>query len=294
MSADGPLFSQLVQGYWRLLDWNIDASACLDYIKQHIELGITTVDQAAVYGNGACEQLFGDALRLEPALRGQLEIVSKCGIQLAGNKSAKITHYNSSSKAILASVDASLARLGTDYLDALLLHRPDYLLNADEVASAFSQLQQQGKVLNFGVSNFSCAQFALVQASIDTPLITNQVEINPLNLGLLDSGMLEILQQQHIRPMAWSCLAGGKIASETSEQAQRLRSTLHELAGELGAQSIEQVVVAWVMRLPSQPVAIMGTGKIERLRVMAQSLALCLTHEQWYRVWCAAKGAGVP
>lgn len=294
MAPQGPEFSQLVQGYWRLEAWNMSPQERLTFLKQHVEMGICTVDNAAIYGNS--ELLFGEALKLDPAVREQIEIVSKFGINAVppamGEK--RVSHYDSSKQAILTSAENSLQRLGIEQLDALLVHRPDFLMDADQVAEAFSELKQSGKVKHFGVSNFTPAQFDLLQSRLDFPLVTNQVEMNPINLGVFEDGTTDQLQQYRVRPMAWSCLAGGGIFAEQTDQARRLRGTLIELAEEMGAGSIEQVVFAWVLKHPSNPVALIGSGKIERVKEAVAALGLKMNTEQWYRVWVASKGFAVP
>ena len=291
MSPDGPGFSRLVQGYWRLAEWNLSSQECLSFIKEHVSLGITTVDHAHIYGNPSCEILFGKALKLDPSLRDQLQIVSKCGITLASE--GKVSHYNSSKQAIVNSVELSLTRLGIECLDVLLLHRPDYLMDADEVVDTFLKLKADGKVKYLGVSNFNLAQLELLQSRIDVPLVTNQVEINPINLDVIKSGMLEKLQEVKTRPMAWSCLGGGRIYDENSTQFQKLTLELKALASEIGAESIDQVVFAWVMKMPSGPLPILGSGNIDRIRKSAESLKLNMTHEQWYRILVASQGQDV-
>ena len=156
--------SEFIQGYWRLADWKMSPSQILDFLKQHLDLGISSVDHADIYGNYSCEQLFGEALALEPALRQQIEIVTKCDIKLLSDKYPQRTvkHYDTSAAHILASVENSLRNLHTDYLDLLLIHRPDPLMNADEVAQTFQQLKACGKVRHFGVSNFTPYQFDLL------------------------------------------------------------------------------------------------------------------------------------
>lgn len=292
MQKEHPVFSPMIQGYWRMAEWGMTTQQQHAFVKQHVELGITTVDHAPVYGpDSACERLFGEVLALDSGLRDQIQIVSKCGIYRGyGNQ---VNHYDSSKDVILKSVDESLTRLNTDHLDVLLLHRPDLLMDADEAAEAFALLKQAGKVQHFGVSNFTPAQFALLQSRLDTPLITNQVEINPVNLQVTEDGTLEQLQQARIQPMAWSCLAQGELFSGDSEPLTRLRVTLAEVADEIGASSIDQVVYAWVMRLPSNPLPILGSGKIERVKTAVGALELSLTKEQWYRIWSASKGHGV-
>ncbi|EKO3509881.1 aldo/keto reductase family oxidoreductase [Vibrio fluvialis] len=296
IASQGPEFSELVQGYWRLGEWGMTAQERLTFLKQHFELGITTVDHADIYGNYECEQLFGEALALEPSLREQLQIVTKCDIKLCSAKfpERKINHYDTSAAHIYQSVNNSLERLRVNEIDVLLIHRPDVLMDADEVAEAFTELHKVGKVKHFGVSNFSPAQFELLQSRLGKPLVTNQVEINPLNFDVAHDGTLDQMQMLRTRPMAWSCLGGGAIFNGDSEQAQRVRAVLEELREELGAESIDQVIYAWVRALPSKPLPIIGSGKIERVQAAVEALDLTLSREQWYRVWVASKGHGVP
>ncbi|EPE2651181.1 aldo/keto reductase [Vibrio fluvialis] len=296
IASQGPEFSELVQGYWRLGEWGMTAQERLTFLKQHLELGITTVDHADIYGNYECEQLFGEALALEPSLREQLQIVTKCDIKLCSAKfpERKINHYDTSAAHIYQSVNNSLERLHVNEIDVLLIHRPDVLMDADEVAEAFTELHKVGKVKHFGVSNFSPAQFELLQSRLGKPLVTNQVEINPLNFDVAHDGTLDQMQMLRTRPMAWSCLGGGAIFNGDSEQAQRVRAVLEELREELGAESIDQVIYAWVRALPSKPLPIIGSGKIERVQAAVEALDLTLSREQWYRIWVASKGHGVP
>jgi predicted oxidoreductase len=296
MAPQGLEMSELVQGYWRLAEWGMNPQQRLTFLKQHLELGITTVDHADIYGGYVCEQLFGEALRLDPSIRSQLQIVTKCDIKLAFDKRPenKINHYDTSAEHIYQSVNNSLQNLGVDELDVLLIHRPDALMNADEVAEAFEQLHKVGKVKHFGVSNFTPRQFELLQSRLSKPLLTNQVEINPLNFDVVHDGTLDQLQMLRTRPMAWSCLAGGGLFSSDHAAAIRVRHELEAIAQEIGAETIEQVVYAWVRKLPSRPVPIIGSGKIERVEQAVAALDMPLTREQWYRVWTASKGHAVP
>ncbi|MUK39595.1 oxidoreductase [Aliivibrio fischeri] len=296
IAPQGPQFSELVQGYWRLGDWGMAPKERLRFLKQHIELGITTVDHADIYGGYQCETLFGEALALEPSLRDSIEIVTKCDINLCTPDfpNRKINHYDTSKAHIINSVNNSLERLNITEIDVLLIHRLDVLMNADEVAETFNQLQKEGKVKHFGVSNFTPSHFELLQSRLDKPLVTNQVEINPLNFEVAHDGTLDQLQMNRIKPMAWSCLAGGEIFSGQSEQAMRVRNVLEELKEEVGAQSIDQVIYAWIRKLPSNPLPIIGSGKIERVKVAVDAMNIELTREQWYRVWVESKGHGVP
>jgi predicted oxidoreductase len=276
-------------------DWGMNSQQHLAFLKSHLELGISTVDHANVYGGEpSCEELFGLALKLDPSLRDQIEIISKCGIELDADDGKSVNHYNSTAAAIEQSVETSLSRMAIESLDVLLIHRPDWLMDVDQVAEAFSGLKQSGKVQHFGVSNFTSSQFDLLQSRLESPLVTNQIEINPINLAALTDGTLDQLQQYRVRPMAWSCLAGGRVFTEQSQQMSRLNATLSEIANEVGAASNDQVLYAWSMALPSKPITIVGSGNIERVRAAVGALKLKLSRQQWYRIWVSATGHGVP
>lgn len=294
LSSSGVQVSPLIAGFWRTKHWGMNAQELLGYIEQLLELGITTMDHAMVYRSQAP---FGAALALRPAVRERMEIISKCGIRPVGFGplgAEQVNHYDSSAQAIIESVHTSLRELGTDYLDVLLLHRPDYLMQGQEVASAFEQLHQQGKVRHFGVSNFSTHQFEWLQRHWQPGLVSNQIELSPLNMQALDSGLLEQCSNYGVRPMLWSCLAGGALLTPVSATAQRIHSALQQVAAELDTPHLEQVVYSWLVTLPSQPIPLLGTSKIERAAVAVQGVQQKLTREQWYKIWEAANGAPVP
>lgn len=292
MAPQGPEFSRFVMGYWRLMDWNMSPLQLASFIEEHIDLGVTTVDHADIYGGYQCEAAFGEALKLVPALRDRMEIVTKCGIATTAKPEHALGHYITDSAHIIRSAEQSLVNLATDRIDLLLIHRPDPLMDADEVAEAFLNLHQSGKVRHFGVSNFTPAQFALLQSRLPFTLATNQVEISPVHQPLLLDGTLDQLQQLRIRPMAWSCLGGGRLFND--DEFQPLRNELDTIARELNAESIEQVVYAWILRLPSKPLPIIGSGKIERVRSALAAEELQMTRQQWYRIRKAALGYDVP
>jgi len=292
IAPQGPLFSPLVMGYWRLMEWGMTPQQLVEFIEQHLECGISTVDHADIYGGYQCEAAFGQALRLQPSLRQRLELVTKCGIATTADPRHALGHYNTDAAHIIHSAENSLRYFHTDYLDLLLIHRPDPLMDADEVASAFLQLHQSGKVKHFGVSNFTPSQFSLLQSRLPFTLSTNQVEISPVHQPLLLDGTLDLCQQMRIRPMAWSCLAGGVMM--TAPEYQPLRDELLLIQQETGAESIEQLIYAWIMQLPSKPLPIIGSGKIERVRAAAKAVNMTLTRQQWFRIRKAALGFDVP
>ncbi|MFL4213455.1 aldo/keto reductase family oxidoreductase [Enterobacter mori] len=292
LAPQGPEFSRFVMGYWRLMDWNMSPLQLASFIEEHLDLGITTVDHADIYGGYQCESAFGGALKLVPALRQRMEIVTKCGIATTAKPENALGHYITDSAHIIKSAEQSLVNLATDHIDLLLIHRPDPLMDADEVAEAFLNLHQSGKVRHFGVSNFTPAQFALLQSRLPFTLATNQVEISPVHQPLLLDGTLDQLQQLRIRPMAWSCLGGGRLFND--DEFQPLRDELETVARELNAESIEQVVYAWILRLPSKPLPIIGSGKIERVRSALAAEELQMSRQQWFRIRKAALGYDVP
>ncbi|WP_312947370.1 aldo/keto reductase family oxidoreductase [Superficieibacter sp.] len=292
LAPQGPEFSRFVMGYWRLMDWNMSARQLVSFIEEHLDLGITTVDHADIYGGYQCEAAFGEALKLAPHLRQRMEIVTKCGIATTARAENALGHYITDRDHIVRSAEQSLTHLATDCLDLLLIHRPDPLMDADEVAEAFLALHHSGKVRHFGVSNFTPRQFSLLQSRLPFTLATNQVEISPVHQPLLLDGTLDQLQQLRIRPMAWSCLGGGRLFNDVSFQP--LRDELAQVAQELNAESIEQVVYAWILRLPAQPLPIIGSGKIERVRSAIAAQHLQLTRQQWFRIRKAALGYDVP
>jgi len=292
LAPQGPEFSRFVMGYWRLMEWNMSSRQLVSFIEAHLDLGITTVDHADIYGGYQCEAAFGEALKLAPHLRERMEVVSKCGIATTAKAENVLGHYITDRDHIIKSAEQSLSNLAIDHLDLLLIHRPDPLMDADEVAEAFLHLHQSGKVRNFGVSNFTPAQFSLLQSRLPFTLATNQVEISPVHQPLLLDGTLDQLQQLRIRPMAWSCLGGGRLFNDPAFQP--LRDELANVARELNAETIELVVYAWVMRLPSSPLPIIGSGKIERVKSALGALELQMTRQQWFRIRKAALGYDVP
>ena len=209
---EGLSFSRVVHGHWRAADWNLSTQEFLTLTEQCLDLGITTFDNANIYGDYTCEGLFGQVLRAKPALRDRIEIVTKCGIKLANDKKGfSLNHYDSSKEHIIESVETSLKELNTDYLDVLLLHRPDVLLDPNEVAEAFTTLKKQGKVKHFGVSNYLPSQVNMLQSFLEMPLVTNQVELSVIYRDHFENGVLDQCIEKKMPPMAWSPLNQGLV-----------------------------------------------------------------------------------
>ena len=288
--------SRIVHGHWRLADWSINKQELLKLTQQCIELGITTFDHADIYGNYSCEKLFGNALELKPSIRKDIQLITKCGIKLTTDKfpSRQLNHYDYSYNHIVSSVENSLNNFQTDYIDVLLLHRPSPFFNPEEVAKAFSYLKKSGKVLYFGVSNFTPQQFETLAAYTDEKLVTNQVEISPLCLEHFDNGNIDYLLQKNTKPMAWSPLAGGQLFNPSTEKEQRIFNTLTNIANELNIDSIDKLIYSWLLMHPATIIPVVGTHKIERIKNAVEALNIDMSLEQWFQIYTASTGAGVP
>jgi predicted oxidoreductase len=295
LSSEGPEVSRLVFGVWRLNDWCLDNAKLRALIEACVELGITTVDHADIYGNYTCEERFGDMLAAVPSLRDRLQLITKCGIKLVSERRPqhRLKYYDSSAAHVAASVDNSLRLLRTDRIDLLLIHRPDPFMDADDTAAALESLVRAGKVRHVGVSNFTPSQFDLLAARLSIPLATNQIEISPLRLDPFVDGTLDHLQRLRVAPMAWSPLGGGRLFKTGDAKAQRVRAALAELGGELGAAE-DQVAYAWLLAHPARIVPVVGSGNLDRIHGAAGATRLQLSREQWFRIWTASTGHDVP
>jgi len=285
--------SPIVAGAWRLAEWQWTPQQRLAWIEGNLDIGVTSFDHADIYGGYSVESLFGEALALRPALRSRMQLVSKCGIQLVtpSRPGHQVKHYDTSATHVRASVEHSLRALRTDHLDLLLIHRPDALQDYDELAEVFATLRREGKVRNVGVSNFAPHQLAPLHRRL--PLATHQVELSPPQRSALHDGVLDQCQDLGLRPMIWSPLAGGRIFTAQDEAACRLRATLESLAAERGI-SVTTLVIAWVLRHPSQPLPILGSRRIEVAQDALAALPLRLDAQTWWQIWTAASGREVP
>ncbi|MED1621926.1 aldo/keto reductase [Bacillus pseudomycoides] len=289
-------FSLIIQGFWRLAEWNMPKQELLSFIKNCMEMGITTFDHADIYGGYTCESLFGEALQLQPSLRDNMQIVTKCGIAPLSPKFPKryVAHYNTSTKHIVKSVEQSLQNLHTDYIDLLLIHRPDPFMDPSEVAEAFTRVKQEGKVRHFGVSNFLPSQFNMLSSYLDFPLITNQIEVSAMQLEHFEKGTIDLCQKKRISPMIWSPLAGGEIFTGQNERAVRLRKTLQKVANELNVDGIDIVMYAWLLAHPAKMMPIVGSGKLDRVKSAIAATKLTLDRQQWFTIFESSNGHPVP
>jgi predicted oxidoreductase len=285
----GPELSRIVAGMWRMNEWGLSVEERVAFIEQCIELGVTTFDHADIYGDYGVEGVFGEALREQPLLRDRIELVSKCGIKLVSTKRPGhgIQHYDTSASHIIASAEESLRQLHTDHLDLLLIHRPDPLMDFDEIAEAFTRLRDAGKVKHFGVSNFTRHQFECLNRRV--ALATNQVEFSPLVTAPMFDETFDGMQDLRIAPMVWSPLAGGRVFSSNDANAVNVRSVIEEIAQGSGW-PFASVLFAWIMALPSRPVPLTGTGRIEAIRKAVLGTTVALERDDWFRILRAARG----
>ena len=296
LTAGGLEFSRMVYGTWRLLDTKPTEQEINRRLHACVDLGITTLDTAEIYGLYEVEQALGAALALSPGLRDKLEIVTKAGIYVpcSYHPERQTAHYNATGARLVKSLEKSLRLLGTDRIELFLVHRPDWLTRADDTAAGLNQLLRSGKIHTAGVSNYSASQFDLLNAHLEKPLATNQLEFHLLHHDPIHDGTFHQCEQRGVLPMAWSTLAGGRLFDPKNATAQRLAVAAQGLAARYGGATLEQLAYAWVMAHPSRPLPVIGTNKLERIQSAVEADKILLSHEDWYALWEAAQGRQVP
>lgn len=284
--------SRLVYGMWRLGD---DADTSPAHVQAKIEAclaqGITTFDQADIYGGYTAEALLGAALRKAPSLRAQMEIVTKCDIvaPVGRHSGARVKHYDTSARHINASVEASLRDMAIEQIDLLLIHRPDPLMDHHETGAALDALVASGKVRAVGVSNFRPWDFSLLQSGMTTRLVTNQIELSLISHEGLTNGDVAYHQERGLPLMAWSPLAGGRLLSASD---QGLRSRLHEIGAEQGT-DWSAVAVAWLLRHPACILPVLGTNSLSRISAISEAMKVELDRQTWFELYALALGREV-
>lgn len=299
LSPEGPEFSRLVYGTWRILDDPSGAAPeqILARLKACLDLGITTLDTAEIYGLYHVEEALGQALALDPGVRDRLEIVTKCGIYVPCefHPERAVAHYNVTAERIVKSAEKSLRLLGVEKLDLLLVHRPDWLTSIDETAEGLNRLLREGKIRAAGVSNYNVHQFEALNSRMEKPLVTNQVEFSLLHMNPIYDGVTDQCQRLRIKPMAWSPLAGGRMMSGSTDAAAiRLHAKAAKLGLKYGNATLDQLAYAWLLAHPSSPLPVIGTNKVARIQSVAKAASLTLEREDWYALWEAAQGHPIP
>jgi predicted oxidoreductase len=286
LSDAGPKVSPAVYGFYRWADERgTDMERIIDLC---LELGINTFDHADSYGDYSCEEQFGRVISQKSFRREDIVLFTKCGLRAPSPKSpdVRVAHYDTSARQILATVDNSLRKLKTDYIDIFLLDHLDPISDLEETALAIEQLRKNGKINNVGVANFSVFQHQLLAAFLRTPIVTHHLEFNLLNTAALDNGQLDYIKQRYMRPLVSAPAAGGRIASGADAQASRVRKKLEEISPKYDA-DIESVAVAWLIRLGALP--LIGTRDEKRIRNIANAFNIKLDHQDWYELYNASK-----
>jgi predicted oxidoreductase len=285
--------SRIVYGMMRLAEAADTSPAQVQArIEACLAQGITTMDQADIYGDYGAETLLGDALRASPGLRDRLEIITKCDIIAPVGRYAdrRVKYYDTSAHHITASVEMSLKALGTDRIDLLLLHRPDPLMHHEETGRALDTLVTAGKLRAVGVANFRRHDWSLLQSAMEVPLVTNQIELSVLHHAPLTDGQVAWMQEQAVPVMAWSPLAGGRLFRA---EGAATRAVLTRIGQEQGV-GPEAVAVAWLLRHPAVIVPVLGTNRLRRIKGLSDALKVTLDRETWFEIYTAALGHEVP
>lgn len=288
--AGGLSFSRIVYGMWRLGD---DADTSAGHVQAKIEAclaqGITTMDQADIYGGYTAEALLGAALRAAPALRDRIEIVTKCDIvaPVGRHAGARVKHYDTSAAHITASVETSLREMATDRIDLLLIHRPDPLMDHHETGACLDGLVAAGKVRAVGVSNFRPWDFSLLQSGMTTPLATNQIELSLMAHEGFVNGDVADMQERGLPIMAWSPLAGGALA-----QPGPLRDRLEDLGRSVGA-DWSAAAVSWLLHHPARILPVMGTNALPRIAALSDALRVPMDRQTWFELYTLTLGREV-
>ncbi|WP_026905175.1 aldo/keto reductase [Pedobacter glucosidilyticus] len=289
LSDAGPKVSPAIYGFYR---WNNEAENTTANMERIVnlclELGINSFDHADVYGNYQCEALFGEVMRKKSFKREDIVLFTKCGIRLphASQPNIRIKHFDTSGKHIIQSVDQSLKKLNTDYIDIFLLDHLDPISNLEETASTLLKLKLSGKVKNIGITNFSVFQHQLLASYLNTPIVTNHIELNLLNTTALDSGQIDYIKQRYMRPLASAPLADGRIATGTDILAVNVREKLQEISNKYHV-DIESMAVAWLIKLGALP--LIGTRNEQRIRNIVNAFSIDLDNQDWHELYAASK-----
>ena len=275
---------------WGIWDKNLNTKEMENMIKVCLENKITTFDHADIYGDYTTESEFGKAFASSKIAREKIQLVSKCGIQMVTeNRKNTIKHYDYSKNHIIWSVENSLKNLHTDYLDVFLLHRPSPLMQADEIAEAVLKLKSEGKIIDFGLSNFTSSQTELIRQK--TEISYNQVQFSATNFEPMLDGSFDYMQTNHIRPMSWNPL--GCVFREDIPQTHRLKKLLATLVSKYHLGS-DTILLSWILKHPAKVIPIAGTVNVARIQLLMKAVELELEQEDWFAIWTESMGNNVP
>lgn len=271
---------------WGIWDKKLTTQEMAHLMHICIENKITSFDHADIYGGYTTEAEFGKAFSESKIERSRIQLISKCGIQaISDNRDTKVKHYDYSKKHIMWSVENSLKNLKTDFLDVLLLHRPSPLMIADEIAEAVEKLKSEGKIIDFGLSNFTSSQTELIRQK--TEIGFNQIQFSATNIEPMLDGSLDYMQVHKIRPMSWNPL--GTVFREDSEQTRRLKKLLATLVEKYHVGS-DTILLSWILQHPSNVIPVAGTVNVARIQQLMKADELKLDLEDWFAIWTESIG----
>ncbi len=274
---------------WGIWDKNLSTRDMSHLISICSENKITTFDHADIYGDYTTESDFGKAFVESGIAREKIQLISKCGIQHTKGRNNAIKHYDYSKDYIIWSVENSLKNLKTDYLDILLLHRPSPLMVADEIAEAVSKLKTEGKIIDFGLSNFTSSQTDLIRSK--TEVCCNQIQFSATHHEAMLDGSLDYMQIHKIRPLSWNPL--GTVFREDIEQTRRLKRLLVQLVEKYGVGS-DTILLSWVLQHPAKIIPVAGTVNIARIQQLMKAVSLPMEKTDWFAIWTESMGNKVP
>ena len=276
---------------WGVWGENFTTQQYEQIINQCLEIGLNIFDHADIYGHYTTEADFGNTLKGNTNLRTQIKIITKCGINMLtpNRPHHAIKSYDTSAAHITKSVEQSLQNFHTDYIDTLLIHRPDLLIDVEEVAATISALKKSGKIKTFGVSNFTTSQVALLHKYI--PVEHHQVEISVTNLTAFDNGVLDQCQLENIEAQSWSPMGNG-LFTENTEQHARILAEATSLSKAYNC-SANQILLAFLYVHPSQIAPVIGTTKFDRILEAKKAMEIELKREDFYKLWSASTGKEV-
>ncbi len=284
--------SQIIAGTmnWGIWDKKLTPTEMEHMIHVCLENKISTFDHADIYGSYTTESDFGKGFASSKIAREKLQFISKCGIQhISVNRNNKIKHYDYSKDYIVWSVENSLKNLQTDYLDVLLLHRPSPLMEADEIAEAVLKLKTEGKIIDFGLSNFTPSQTELIRQK--TAISYNQVQFSATHFEPMVDGSFDYMQLHNIRPMSWNPL--GTVFREENEKTHRLKKLLATLVSKYHLGS-DTILLSWILQHPAKVIPIAGTVNVARIQSLTKAVDLQMETEDWFAIWTESMGKNVP
>ncbi|HEY1008361.1 MAG TPA: aldo/keto reductase [Sphingobacteriaceae bacterium] len=288
LSDSGPKVSPAIYGFYRWNEVEQPGRTMERIVNLCLELGINTFDHADIYGSYQCEELFGNLISQRSFRREDIVLFTKCGLRVPhpDHPEIRTPHVDTSKEHITRSLENSLRKLKTDYIDIFLLNQLDPVSDLEETAYALRQLKESGKVRNIGIASFSVFQHQLLASYLQMPIVTNHIELNLLNTSALDNGQIDYIKQGYMRPLASAPLAAGRIANDTGYLPAKLRAKLDEMA-EKHHNDIESVAVAWLIKMGALP--LIGTTDERRIRNIVNAFNIDMDIQDWYELYHASR-----